>query len=288
MPPFRLVQVSDTHISRLRAYFHTNWEAFLELMAEEKPDLIVHSGDLCLRGNVDEDDMLFGRAQLDRMPAPVAIIPGNHDIGDTPPDAKRGHPVTQELRDRWVGLFGPDRWSRDAGGWTIIGLNAQIFDSGLPCEAEQWEWLEDALARASGRPVLVFCHKNLFAARPDEPERSAAVLYPDSRHRLLDLFGRHDVRAVASGHNHVYRTLRHGGMELIWAPGTSFVHQLEKKGMEDGIRRSGYLRYTLDADRMTHEFVEPPLLFTHDLTNWSRAHGTTVHLPERPLHGMGG
>ncbi len=288
MSAFRIVQVSDTHLSRLRAYFQTNWEAFVEIMAEEKPDLIVHTGDLCLRGNLDADDMPFGREQLDRLSPPVRIIPGNHDIGDTPPDERRGHPVTADDRARWCALFGPDWWTEEAGGWVLLGLNAQLFDSGLPAEAEQWAWLEDALTGSAGRPVLVFSHKNLFAADPAETGDDPMVLYPATRHRLLDLFAGHNVRAVACGHNHLYRTHRHGSLGMIWAPGTSFVHDKVKPGMEDGIRRCGYLRFTLDGDGLSHTFVEPPLFFTYDISNWAHARGSTVELPERPLHGMGG
>lgn len=288
MKPIRIVQVSDTHLSPLRAYFQTNWEAFVEIMAEEKPDLIVHSGDICLRGNLDDADIPFGRRQLDRLSAPTAIIPGNHDIGDTPPDLKRGDPVTDAARDRWLAHFGPDWWSREIGDWVLLGLNAQVFDSGLACEAEQWAWLEDALAAANGRPVLIFCHKNLYAADPDELGDDPMVLYPASRRRLLDLFAGHDVRAVACGHNHLYRARQHGGMAMIWAPCTSFVHDKLKQGMEDGIRRCGYLRFTLDGDGLHHEFVEPALFFTYETSNWAHAHGSTVGLPERPLNGMGG
>jgi hypothetical protein len=43
MPPLRIVQVSDTHLSRSHAYFQDNWDAFLECMADEKPDELLQA-----------------------------------------------------------------------------------------------------------------------------------------------------------------------------------------------------------------------------------------------------
>ena len=56
-----IVQVSDTHISRKRAYFFDNWEVFVDEMRRQPPDLIVHSGDVSFDGAGDEDDIAFAR-----------------------------------------------------------------------------------------------------------------------------------------------------------------------------------------------------------------------------------
>jgi alkaline phosphatase D len=46
----RVVQVSDTHVSRKRAYFLDNWDVFVAEMQRQPPDLIVHSGDVSFDG----------------------------------------------------------------------------------------------------------------------------------------------------------------------------------------------------------------------------------------------
>jgi 3',5'-cyclic AMP phosphodiesterase CpdA len=58
----RIVQVSDTHVSRKRAYFIDNWHVFVGDVRANPPDLIVHSGDVSFDGADDEDDLAFARA----------------------------------------------------------------------------------------------------------------------------------------------------------------------------------------------------------------------------------
>ncbi|TMJ73692.1 MAG: metallophosphoesterase [Alphaproteobacteria bacterium] len=65
----RVVQVSDTHVSRKRAYFVDNWNVFVEEMRKHPPHLIVHSGDVSFDGAEDEDDLAFARSEKDRLPA---------------------------------------------------------------------------------------------------------------------------------------------------------------------------------------------------------------------------
>jgi hypothetical protein len=63
----RVVQVSDTHVSRKRAYFVDNWNVFVDEMRHDPPHLIVHSGDVSFDGAADEDDIAFARAEKDRL-----------------------------------------------------------------------------------------------------------------------------------------------------------------------------------------------------------------------------
>lgn len=286
---FRIVQVTDTHLSRNRAYFQTNWEAFLRLMEAERPDLVVHTGDLCLAGNEDPDDMAFGRTQMERLGVPWRIIPGNHDIGDTPPDPKRGHAMTEELRRSWCDLFGPDWWETDAGPWRIVAVNAQLMGSGFPAEEEQWRWLDAALAQGDPRPVLLFSHKAPFFGDPADPAFTNSALRLAPRDRLFDMLAAHGVKYLACGHNHVYQTARHRGVHIVWAPSTSFIHQLPKPGAKRGARRiTGYMRFDLAGRRLRHECVEPEDFIRFDVTPWQRANGTTSKMPPMPLAALGG
>jgi alkaline phosphatase D len=287
--PFRIVQVSDTHLSCNRAYFQTNWETFLRLMAAERPDLVVHTGDLCLAGNEDPDDMAFGRAQMERLAVPWRIIPGNHDIGETPPDPKRGHPMTEDIRRNWCRLFGPDWWETDAGSWRVVAVNAQLMGSGFPAEEEQWQWLERALRRNDPRPVLFFGHKPPFFSDPYDPAFTNSSLRSEPRERLFDLLETRRVSVYACGHNHIYQTARHRGVHVIWAPCTSFIDRLRKPGALRGARRiTGFIRFTLVGQRVRHECVEPEGFVRFDITQWKRTRGTTSKLPPMPLASLGG
>ena len=46
---YRLVQISDPHLSARRSIFHDNWEQVLEMLAADPPDLIVHGGDVAFK-----------------------------------------------------------------------------------------------------------------------------------------------------------------------------------------------------------------------------------------------
>lgn len=284
MTDYRIVQVSDTHLSRNRAYFHDNWQVFVDAMIADPPDLIVHTGDVSLNGMEVPDDLLFARSELARLPGRVIVIPGNHDIGENPPDRGPGHAVDDTRRQRWLDSFGPDWWRHDLDGWQIIALNSQLLDSGLAAEAAQWEWLESALANTGSKRTLLFLHKPLCYHDMADPHKVSYCLHPSVRHSLAALFNRHDVALVASGHLHAYRTMAHPGLNMVWAPATAFINTAERNRPPiEAIRRPGYLEFRLSPSGVDHALIEPPLFIGHDMRNWSMATGSTTHLPLRPL-----
>jgi 3',5'-cyclic AMP phosphodiesterase CpdA len=126
----RIVQVSDTHVSRKRSYFFDNWEVFIDEMRSQSPDLIVHSGDVSFDGAGDEDDIAFARLEKDRLPAPWVAIPGNHDIGESPVAVRLGQPINPERMARWQRHYGAGRWCRDVGAWRLIGIDTALLGSG--------------------------------------------------------------------------------------------------------------------------------------------------------------
>jgi 3',5'-cyclic AMP phosphodiesterase CpdA len=280
---FTILQVSDTHLSRTHGYFQDNWDAFIDCVAEERPDFVFVTGDMCFNGPVNPDDLAYARSQLDRLPVAWRAIPGNHDIGDVPPDAKLKHPMSADSRAVYRRHFGEEHWVQDIGDWRFVGLNAQLLDSGLPGEAEQMTMLEGALADAGTRALALIIHKPLYHAAPDEPDQSPATVPPGSRRKLLALCERHGVKLVASGHRHCYRAARHGRTRLVWAPASSFVDTSKANGGVRLVRRVGYIRYRFDGRAFTHEFVEPARFISHDLRNWMVARGSTTYLPARPL-----
>lgn len=187
MSALTILQVSDTHLSRSHAYFQDNWDAFIDCVAEEKPDFVFVTGDMCFNGPVNPDDLAYARGQMDRLPAPWRAIPGNHDIGDTPPDAKLKHPMNTGSRAAYRKHFGAEHWVEDLGEWRFVGLNAQLMDSGLPGEAEQMAMLEDALATAGRRSRALVVHKPLFDIDAGEKGQAPAALFPAARKKILAL-----------------------------------------------------------------------------------------------------
>jgi len=79
-----VIVVSDSHLSARVPESERNWSAVLRHIEAAGPDLVVHVGDLSLDGTHDPEDLVYARAQLDRLSARWMAVPGNHDIGDIP------------------------------------------------------------------------------------------------------------------------------------------------------------------------------------------------------------
>lgn len=207
--PFHVIQISDTHLSEERPWFVPNFEAMVAIISARRPDLVVNTGDISLDGVNRDPELSFSRHCHDALNVPFRFIPGNHDLGDNPWRANVEPAITEARRCRYRELFGEDYWWVPAGGWLLVGVNVQLFGSGLAAEDEQWTFLASIEAHAAGRPVALFVHKPLFKDRRDEVEVDHRYVPPDSRRRLADALAGADVRLVASGHVHQHR--RHRG-----------------------------------------------------------------------------
>jgi Calcineurin-like phosphoesterase len=273
----RVILVSDTHLSASAPQAQANWDAVLGYVGACAPDLVIHLGDLSLDGAGNAADLHYGRAQLGRLPAPWHAVPGNHDIGDNPrPGAPAGSAVDAVRHQRWLDTVGTDYWVVQAGGWILLGVNAQLLGSGLEAEAAQWSWLAEQVGRNSGRqPVALITHKPVTAA---DTELAAAPPYrfwpPSARIRLAQLFGGTPPALVLSGHVHQYRLLRLDGTDHLWAPTTWAVLPDHVQPVL-GAKRCGIASLSLAAGTMQEErLIEPPGL--EQLT-------VTVDLPD-PYH----
>jgi 3',5'-cyclic AMP phosphodiesterase CpdA len=280
-----IVQVSDIHLSPNFAWFQDNYDVFVETMAADPPDFIFVTGDVCINGPGRDEEFAYARAQLDRLPVPWRAIPGNHDSGDTPPDERNNHPLTEPLRQRFRDTVDEDFWLQDLANWRFIGLNAQMIDSGLPAEVSQWAFLEEALADAGDRKLAIWVHKPLFVRDVNSPNKFLTALFPEGRARLLTLCEKHDVKLVGSGHLHRFRRLQIGGTKLIWAPSTAFLMG-GRKGLP-GAARLGYMRYKFGRSGFTARMIDPPLFLNMDVRNWNRHRGSTIHLPPRLPRPLG-
>lgn len=279
----RIVQVSDTHLSRQRAYFHDNWEVFLAEMQKAPPDLIVASGDLSFDGASGDEDLAFAKAEYDRLPCPWIAIPGNHDIGEAHLQVRHDQPVNAERMARWQRIIGPQWWVRDVGEWRLIGIDSSLFGSDVAAAAEQWAFLEKTLAERGARPVLLFVHIPPFLVEPDDAAFTALAVPHAVRFRLLEAASKGGVQVMACGHVHVARSTVWKGLPIEWAPATSFFNIIERQKAGLGIPRPGYVEWTLSGTRYERRLVEPPLMITYDIGLWNAAHGSTTKLPPRPL-----
>lgn len=221
MGTVRVMVVSDSHLSDSTPEATANWDAVVDHVARLEPDLVVHAGDISADGSRRTDDLAYARAQLDRVDAPLAVIPGNHDVGDLPgPGSSPGPPVHAESIALFRAVFGADRFSVPVGRWQVVGIDAQACGAGGDVEASHWAWLEDELASlAPATPVVAVSHRPVMPG-PGDRDRPARYIRPGARERLVDLLGGVDTRLVVSGH--VHERLRHdgAGLDQLWVPTT--------------------------------------------------------------------
>lgn len=230
MTATRVVQLSDTHISAAEAV-RDSLQVLLDWIVADPPDLVVVSGDIVREDPDDAVDRAHARQVLAAVPCPLAVIPGNHDIGfyDEPE-------LFGRRRDAFVTTWGADRFEIGLPGWHLVGLDAYAL--GNP---DHDDWAAGALDNASN--VGVFVHQPVDGDPDDGWQMS-----PPARLRLTDLLaGAPTLRFVSSGHRHCAvvdeRPLpgdrREGGLRglvsvseapvgtqqvaRIWAPSTTFV-----------------------------------------------------------------
>jgi 3',5'-cyclic AMP phosphodiesterase CpdA len=214
----RIIQISDTHLSPGKSHFADNWAPLAAWIADERPNLVIHTGDLTVDGADVEDDLRYAAELMRGLGVPFRAVPGNHDVGDA------GHArqlVNDERLARWRAHLGPDRWVEDVEGCRLIGFDAMLLGSGEPEEAAQAAWLEAVMDTAKGRRVAWFLHRPLFLDRPDEPDTGYWSVKPQPRACLLKLVQQHSVALVASGHLHKAHDFLHADTRYVWAPASA-------------------------------------------------------------------
>lgn len=279
MSSFQLIQTSDIHLSRERPYFFHNWDVVVERINKQNPDLVVCTGDLTFNGADIEKDLVFARRQLERIQTTVMVVPGNHDVGNCPPDVRGEHIITDARRDRYLHYFGQDYWFLDKAGWRFIGVNSLLFGSGLSAETEQLKWLTSVLTegRQQRRCLALFFHKPLYLWNPSDEGLRQHSVYPGPREKILSLLEKYRVDMVATGHVHEYRCRRFGKTRMVWCPSTAFIYEGKWWARHGGIRRVGYLEYQFEGKKVTHRRHEPMELINHDVGNWLKD-GLAVYL----------
>ena len=257
MGAVRVTVVSDTHLSDRAPGSLENWRAVAAHVERDRPAAVVHAGDLTFDAASDPGELAAARRMLGGLGVPWVAVPGNHDIGDNP--GTSAPLVTTEWLERWVSELGADRFSLDLGRWTLLGVDAQLFGSGLAAEEDQWRWLDrEVAALVEGRPIGLVVHKPLWAGpggrESDAPSR---FVPPPARRRLDDRRRRRPMPLVVSGHVHQYRELSDDRSLHAWAP-TAWAVLPDERQPTIGLKRCGLLSLLLDDDGTARvELVEP-------------------------------
>jgi 3',5'-cyclic AMP phosphodiesterase CpdA len=272
----RIAFLSDLHLSPTHGFFWDNFRRARDAALGSGAEAVVVCGDLCINGPDSDEEMAFAQRALAGWKLPVLALPGNHDVGDEPPGQDPAQLIDAPRLARWDAAFGTDRFARDVGAWRLLGMNAQLWGSGLPREAEQEAWLAAELDAAAGRPVALVLHKPLFLEHAGEAEATIASLNPAPRARLLRLLHGSPVRLVISGHLHTTRDAVIAGLRHVWLPATAFAGS----GGHGGVPAVGAV--TIDfGDQAVAEPLTVPGLVAHDLAA-IKQHGRFRFLRDMP------
>lgn len=115
-------------------------------------DAVLVTGDVTDRG--DGESYALFRRQVDRLPAPNFVIPGNHDLRE---------PMRAGFADtRYMPAAGKLNWMHDLAGVRLVGLDTLVEGAGGgEIDAQTTAFLASALETA--RPVLLALHHPPFA-----------------------------------------------------------------------------------------------------------------------------
>ena len=221
---FRFAVLSDLHI----ALPETVWqnparihlvevgipalEVALDRIAEEDIDFLLVPGDLTQHGEAANHAWIAER--FARLPYPVYVIPGNHDIPVL--DANEQSIAAAEFPN-FYRMFGyketnhPYYTNEILPGVRLIGLNSNTFDVngkqiGRMDEA-QLDWLRVTLSKsqaAGDELVIVMIHHNVLEHLPNQSTQGMGKRYMlENATELLGILRAYNVNMVFTGHLHI-------------------------------------------------------------------------------------
>ncbi|MFF4501657.1 metallophosphoesterase family protein [Streptomyces sp. NPDC001401] len=255
--PLRLVQISDTHLSRWDGPLRRNFTKLANYVNEVlRPDLIVHTGDVILSNPDADADYRAAVELLGQLSAPVRYLPGNHDVGEAYDDTWWG--TTSERLARFRKYFGETPWLEWFGGVGLIGLDSQLLGNGLPEEHEQWRRLEDLAETVGTKSVMFFQHTSFWTGAMGSDGRPGCLAERD-RERLLDIFGQARLLGTGNGDVHRYRKVWHDTAFELWGPSTAFlVHREEAAKLPAGLEQLGVVLYEFEHENVAATFQTTP------------------------------
>ena len=259
----RIVILSDIHLSPTHGFFWENWCVARDFADAAKADAVIVNGDLAINGPDSDAEIAFAATALGNLRTPVMALPGNHDVGDEPPGQDPNQIVNLSRLARWGSTFGTDRWALEMEDWTLIGVNAQLFGSGLAHEHVQDDWLEEQLRAAKGRQIALFLHKPIFLDDPNDNVPSHRCIVPWARTRLLQKLQKHHVRLIISGHLHQHRDRMLDGIRHLWVPAVAFA----SSQLFGGDTRCGITLLDLSSDDIAVTVERPHGLVSHNLVD---------------------
>lgn len=211
--PATLLHTSDCHLGTVAGSLDAREErafaAMVELAIAEGVDLVLLAGDLFDHARVDDATLAFAADQLDRLPCPVVLLAGNHDV--LHPDRSVHHRFDVANRCRQVQFLDEHDGSTVAvPGTDIVVWGRAMAEhepsyrpfAGLPARPA------DAWAIAAGHGLVV----------DSSTTGRSSTISPDD----LDAV---DWDYVALGHVHAHRIVREAPVPVCYPGATAWSHE---------------------------------------------------------------
>ena len=265
MNSWTFLHAGDSHLGTPRSYrfrpaINRRWAVIKHQMAASGADLLLHGGDLTRDGHTHQHEYQLARDDLDTLPFPTFVIPGNMDVGNKhalQSGTKRDWDdvalnMTSSRLDLFASYFGPIHWTFLYRQVRFTGFFAGVAGSGLPQEQRFWRLLERLPQLPRARHHVAMMHYWPFMEEPDEPDWDIQnehhydnwyfCINPPHRKRLIGLLKEARVEILFCGHVHTGRPVQvFDGIRLYRSPAAGNTAQLTER-WTDAETRVGFHR----------------------------------------------
>ncbi|MCY4228243.1 MAG: metallophosphoesterase [Gammaproteobacteria bacterium] len=235
---FSIAVVSDTHLNSVEddantvfpvnRYANPRLRRVIEDLNLRDIERVFHLGDVVhpvpSAGESYEQASKCFFEQIELLDHPIHIIPGNHDVGDKPLPWAPSGTIRQSFADAYSKCFGEHYFALRQQGIVFVGINAQLFGSGIELETEQMQWLKGKLNECMEDRVFLFSHYPPYLLDVDEPEHYDNLSL-ESRRAFLNLLDAFGVEALFAGHVHHFWYNRCNQCNIYVLPSTAFTRQ---------------------------------------------------------------
>ncbi len=244
---FVLAQISDLHITDgpKGEVAAANLKRALQRVASYRPDAIIATGDL-VNDAQSEEYAALGPLLADP-PAPLYLLPGNHDDRDFiratfPHHAylPKGGLLSYAIEDFPIRIVALDQMTPEKTGGVFEEAHAR--------------WLDKTLSAAPGTPTVVALHHHPFPTH----DLLFDTIGLDGREAFAEVIGRHpQVELVIAGHHHRVAQGYVAHAPALIAPSTAYTFSLALQPDQSIARKSPEAGFALHVwpqtgPRMSH------------------------------------
>lgn len=235
-PGFSFAVIGDTQPARIAGRISDITTKAIEKINAAKVDLVVQVGDATYLGMNDanisgsENQWKAFKNEIAKLAMPFYKAPGNEDVWSV---------LSQDYYKKFFSEKFYYSFDHKNSHFVILDTELAGYGGSIP-EAEK-VWLENDLKATGKKNIFVFLH------RPVISRRHPMLLDERSRQCLRDLFSEYKVKAVFSGHEHLYHKENYGNVDYYvtggggaplydFGVGGSFYHFLIVTVKDDNVK----------------------------------------------------